>query len=132
MVPTAFLKKSVHSVSIDASETFDKWIHSKRLTNGSKGSLRLSCHSNDTLTSKESWKYSPKKNPSGLSILSLQIHQLPRSLHMIRDTAFWGENVKTSVDSTIRRLVNVGARVGYHVRKWYVHIASVFPLGEYA
>ena len=40
-------------------------------------------------------------------------------LHMIRDTAFWGENVKPSIDSIIRRLVKVGARVVYHTsRAW--------------
>ena len=32
-------------------------------------------------------------------------------LHMIRDTAFWGESVKPSIDSVIRRLVKVGAGV---------------------
>jgi len=47
---------------------------------------------------------------------------------MIRDTAFWGESVKPSIESIIRRLVKVGARVVYHARKWYVHVASAFPL----
>ena len=31
-------------------------------------------------------------------------------LHMIRNTAFWGENVKPSKESIIRRLVKVGAK----------------------
>jgi hypothetical protein len=52
-------------------------------------------------------------------------------LHMIRDTAFWGENVKPSIDSIIRRLLKVGARVVYHARRWYVHVASAFPLARY-
>jgi hypothetical protein len=52
-------------------------------------------------------------------------------LHMMRDTAFWGESVKPSMDSIIKRLVKVGARVVYHARRWYVHIASAFPLGRY-
>jgi len=52
-------------------------------------------------------------------------------LHMIRDTAFWGEKVKPSIDSIIRRLVKVGARVVYHARRWRVHVASAFPLGRY-
>ncbi len=52
-------------------------------------------------------------------------------LHMIRDTAFWGENVKPSIESIIRRLVKVGARVVYHARRWYVHIASAFSLARY-
>jgi hypothetical protein len=52
-------------------------------------------------------------------------------LHMIRDTAFWGESVKPSIESIIRRLVKVGARVVYHARKWQVHVASASPLGRY-
>jgi hypothetical protein len=52
-------------------------------------------------------------------------------LHMIRDTAFWGESVKPSIDSIIRRLVKVGARVVYHARKWYVYVASAFSLARY-
>ncbi|MGA2404373.1 MAG: transposase [Syntrophobacteraceae bacterium] len=52
-------------------------------------------------------------------------------LHMIRDTAFLGESVKPSMESIIRRLVEVGARVVYHARKWYVHVASAFPLARY-
>jgi hypothetical protein len=50
---------------------------------------------------------------------------------MIRDTAFLGESVKPSMESIIRRLVEVGARVVYHARKWYVHVASAFPLARY-
>jgi hypothetical protein len=51
---------------------------------------------------------------------------------MIRDTAFWGQSVRPSIDSIIRRLVKVGARVVYHARKWYVHVASPFPLAHLA
>ncbi len=50
---------------------------------------------------------------------------------MMPDEAFWGESVKPSIDAIIKRLVKVGARVVYHARKWYVHIASAFPLGRY-
>jgi hypothetical protein len=50
---------------------------------------------------------------------------------MIRDTAFWGEKVKPSIDSIIRWLVKVGARVVYHVRRWYVHVATAYPLARY-
>jgi hypothetical protein len=50
---------------------------------------------------------------------------------MIRDTAFWGEKVKPSIDSIIRRLVKVGARLVYHARRWHIHVASAFPLGRY-
>jgi len=52
-------------------------------------------------------------------------------LHMIRDTAFWGEGIKPSIESIIRRLVKVGARVVYQARKWQVHVASAFPLVRY-
>lgn len=37
----------------DVGAAFDKWINRKRVASGSKGSFRLSCHSNDTLTAKE-------------------------------------------------------------------------------
>jgi len=52
-------------------------------------------------------------------------------LHMIRDTAFWGESVKPFIDAIIRQFVKVGARVVYHARKWHVHVASAFPLACY-
>jgi hypothetical protein len=52
-------------------------------------------------------------------------------LHMIRDTAFWGQSLRPSIDSIIKWLVKVGARVVYHARKWYVHVASAFPLARY-
>jgi hypothetical protein len=50
---------------------------------------------------------------------------------MIRVVAFCGESVKPSIDSIIRRLIKVGARVVYHARKWYVHVAWAFPLCRY-
>jgi hypothetical protein len=50
---------------------------------------------------------------------------------MIRDTAFRGESVKPSIESIIRRLVKVGARVVYHARKWYVHVVMAYPLARY-
>ncbi len=52
-------------------------------------------------------------------------------LHMTRDTAFWGESVRPSIDSIIRRLVKVGARVVHHAGKWCVHFASAFSLARY-
>jgi hypothetical protein len=47
---------------------------------------------------------------------------------MIRDAAFWGESVKPSIDSVIRRLVKVGARVVCHasLSVGYFHLASAF------
>ena len=54
-------------------------------------------------------------------------------LHMIRDAAFWGESVKPSIDSIIKRLVKVGARVVYHTSRSVesAHVGSAFPLGRY-
>ena len=49
-------------------------------------------------------------------------------LHMIRQFYVWGEEVKRSIGWLIKRLVKVGARFSYHARRWYVHVASAFPL----
>jgi hypothetical protein len=52
-------------------------------------------------------------------------------LHMIRQFYVWGEEVKRSIDWLIKRLIKVGARVSYHARRWYVHVASAFPLAHH-
>jgi len=52
-------------------------------------------------------------------------------LHMIRQFYVWGEEVKRSMDWLIKRLIKVGARISYHARRWYVHIASAFPLAHH-
>jgi hypothetical protein len=52
-------------------------------------------------------------------------------LHMIRQFYVWGEEVKRSMDWLIKRLIKVGARVSYHARRWYVHVASAFPLSQH-
>ena len=52
-------------------------------------------------------------------------------LHMIRQFYVWGEEVRRSIDWLIKRLIKVGARVSYHARRWYVHIASAFPLAHH-
>ena len=31
----------------------------------------------------------------------------------------------------IKRLIKVGARVSYHARSWYVHVASASPLAHH-
>jgi hypothetical protein len=49
-------------------------------------------------------------------------------LHIIRQFYVWGEEVKRSMDWLIKRLIKVGARISYHARRWYVHVASAFPL----
>ncbi len=51
---------------------------------------------------------------------------------MVRDTAFWDESVKPSIDSIIKRLVKVGDRVVYHARKWHVHVAPAFSFAHLA
>jgi hypothetical protein len=51
--------------------------------------------------------------------------------HMIRQFYVWGEEVKRSIDWLIKRLIKVGARVSYHARRWYVHVASAFPLAHH-
>jgi hypothetical protein len=35
------------------------------------------------------------------------------------------------MDWLIKRLVKEGARVSYHARRWYVHVASAFPLAHH-
>jgi hypothetical protein len=52
-------------------------------------------------------------------------------LHMIRQFYVWDEEVKRSIDWLIKRLIKVGARVSYHARRWYVHVASAFPLSHH-
>ena len=52
-------------------------------------------------------------------------------LHMIRQFYVWGEEVKWSMEWLIKRLIKVGARVSYHARRWYVHVASAFPLSHH-
>ena len=51
-------------------------------------------------------------------------------LPMIRQFYVWGEAVKRPMDWLIKRLIKVGARVSYHARRWYVHVASAFPLAH--
>ncbi|MGO9177318.1 MAG: transposase [Desulfobaccales bacterium] len=52
-------------------------------------------------------------------------------LHMIRQFYVWGEEVKRSMEWLIKRLIKVGARVSYHARRWYVHVALAFPLAHH-
>jgi len=41
------------------------------------------------------------------------------------------EEVKRSMEWLIKRLIKVGAKVSYHGRRWYVHVASAFPLARH-
>jgi hypothetical protein len=50
---------------------------------------------------------------------------------MIRRFCVWGEEVKRSLDWLIKLLIKVEARVYYHTRRWYVHVASAFPLAHH-
>jgi hypothetical protein len=52
-------------------------------------------------------------------------------LHMARQFYVWGEEVKRSMEWLIKRLIKVGAKVSYHPRRWYVHVASAFPLSHH-
>ncbi len=52
-------------------------------------------------------------------------------LHMLRQFYVWGEGVRRSIEWLIKRLIKVGARVSYHARRWYVHVASAFPLAHH-
>ena len=52
-------------------------------------------------------------------------------LHMLRQFYLVGEEVKRSMEWLIKRLIKVGAKVAYHGRRWYVHVASAFPLARY-
>ncbi len=51
-------------------------------------------------------------------------------LRTIRQFYVWGEEVRRSIDWLIKRLIKVGARISYHARRWYVHVASAFPLSH--
>jgi hypothetical protein len=52
-------------------------------------------------------------------------------LHMLRKFYVWGEGVNRSIDWLIKRLIKVEARVSYHSRRWWVHLAFAFPLAHH-
>ncbi|MBM4284314.1 MAG: hypothetical protein FJ128_03550 [Deltaproteobacteria bacterium] len=52
-------------------------------------------------------------------------------LPMIRQFYVWGEEEKRCMDWLIKRLNKVGARISYHARRWYVHVASASPLAHH-
>ncbi|WP_197281932.1 transposase [Dethiosulfatarculus sandiegensis] len=49
-------------------------------------------------------------------------------LHIIREFHLKGEEVKRSMEWLIRRIVKAALRISYHGRRWWVHVASSFPL----
>jgi len=52
-------------------------------------------------------------------------------LHMIRRLYMWGEDKRRSIEWIIMRLVKAGARIACHARRWYVHVATAFPLANH-
>ena len=41
------------------------------------------------------------------------------------------KEVKRSIECLIRRIIKVAARVSYHGRRWWVHVASAFSLAHH-
>ena len=61
-----------------------------------------------------------------------QLHrELETKLPLNGQFYVWGEEVRRSIEWLIKRLIMVGARVSYHARRWYVHVASAFPLAHH-
>ncbi len=52
-------------------------------------------------------------------------------LHMLKQFYLVGEEDKRSTEWLIKGLIKVGAKVAYQGRRWYVHVASAFPLARY-
>lgn len=52
-------------------------------------------------------------------------------LHMLRAFHLKGEDVKRSMEWLIRRVIKTASRISYHGRRWWVHVASSFPLAHH-
>ncbi len=52
-------------------------------------------------------------------------------LHMIREFHLHGEDVKRSMEWLIRRIIKAASRISYSGRRWWVHVASSFPLAHH-
>ncbi len=52
-------------------------------------------------------------------------------LHMIREFHLQGEDVKRSMEWLIRRIIKAASRISYSGRRWWVHVASSFPLAHH-
>jgi hypothetical protein len=52
-------------------------------------------------------------------------------LHMVREFHLKGENVKRSIEWIVRRIIKAASRISYHGRRWWVHVASSFPLAHH-
>ncbi len=53
------------------------------------------------------------------------LHILLRQFHLV------GEEVMRSMGRLVKPPIKVGAKVSYHGRRWYVHVASAFPLAPH-
>lgn len=51
-------------------------------------------------------------------------------LQLIREFYIKGEEVKRSMEWLIRRVIKAAARVAYHDRRWWAHVASAFSLAH--
>lgn len=52
-------------------------------------------------------------------------------LHMVREFHLKGEDVTRSMEWLIRRIIKAASRISYHGRRWWVHVASSFPLAHH-
>ena len=59
-----------------------------------------------------------------------QIISAPSPLPMIIEAFGKLRAPSLALDWQIKRLIEVEARVSYHARRWYVHVASAFPLAH--
>ena len=48
-----------------------------------------------------------------------------------RDRLYVADSTTPPPAGLIKRLIKAGARVSYHTRRWYVHVASAFPLAHH-
>jgi hypothetical protein len=62
------------------------------------------------------------------SLMAVLAYNLPS---ILRQFYLMDEEVKRSIDWLIRRLTKIGSRVSNHESKWFVHLASAFPLTRY-
>jgi hypothetical protein len=108
----AHINRSFYEKSILANLPYNRYTSPKKF----KGDI---CHK----TSCQRFEANQARLKRGLLAYNL--------LHMIRQSYVWGEEVRRSIDWLIKRLIKVGARVSYHARRWYVHVASAFPLAHH-
>ena len=52
-------------------------------------------------------------------------------LHMVREFHLQGEEVKRSMKWLIRRIIKAAYRISSHGHRWWVHMASSFPLAHH-